>query len=125
MTAEELHEVHPSFHHVYVPPWAVPMAPPQQTVRAFREAGTQTSTGAIQARPHASHTAEDVADHFQAFMQHFAASLPHLAMALADMHLNLGGDDPLFVKSQYYFNALLQLKDEMSQLGERLQPPAP
>lgn len=33
-------------------------------------------------------------------MQHFAASLPHLAMALADMHLNLGGDDPLFVKSQ-------------------------
>lgn len=26
---------------------------------------------------------------------------------------------------QYYFNALLQLKDEMSQLGERLQPPAP
>ena len=59
-------QVHPSFHHVYVPPWAVPMAPPQQTVRAFREAGTQTSTGAIQARPHASHTAEDVADHFQA-----------------------------------------------------------
>ena len=57
--------MHPSFHHVYVPPWAVPVAPPQQTVRAFREAGTQTSTGAIQARPHASHTAEDVADHFQ------------------------------------------------------------
>lgn len=57
--------MHPSFHHVYVPPWAVPAAPPQQTVRAFREAGTQTSTGAIQARPHASHTADDVADHFR------------------------------------------------------------
>lgn len=26
---------------------------------------------------------------------------------------------------QYYFNALLHLKDEMSQLGEPLQPPAP
>lgn len=33
-------------------------------------------------------------------MQHFSASLPHLAMALADMHLNLGGGDPLFVKTQ-------------------------
>lgn len=219
-------QVHPSFHHVYVPPWAVPAAPQQQTVRAFREEGTQTGTGAIEARPLASHTAEDVADHYearaatqlgagewlaweghngalrkgrpratprcakaarlprhqlgscyaclppavQAFMQHFIASLPHLAMALADMHLNLGGGSPLFVKSQvgaaggtraehvggrcqegrrlrnvvflapahrsqpclpphtppctpqYFFNTLLQLKDEMGQLGERLQP---
>ena len=98
-------------------------------------------------------------------MQHFAAGLPNLAMALADMHLARGGEDPIFIKSQvgsldglhcvacaathvagkptllrcappmalncclplspclqYYFNALLQLKDEMSQLAERLQP---
>lgn len=33
-------------------------------------------------------------------MQHFGASLPHLAMALADLHLARGGDDPLFVKGQ-------------------------
>lgn len=36
----------------------------------------------------------------QAFMQHYSACLPHLAMALADMHLARGGDDPTFVKSQ-------------------------
>ena len=36
----------------------------------------------------------------QAFMQHFSASLPHLAMALADLHLGRGGEDPTFIKSQ-------------------------
>jgi hypothetical protein len=33
-------------------------------------------------------------------MQHFSAGLPNLAMALADMHLDRGGDDPTFVKTQ-------------------------
>lgn len=33
-------------------------------------------------------------------MQHFSAGLPNLAMALADMHLDRGGDDPIFVESQ-------------------------
>lgn len=125
MTAEELHEVSASFNHVFVPPWAVPSAQQQQpVVRTYREAGVQTSTGAAQSSTpvRESHTEEDASDHFQAFMQHFAASLPHLAMALADMHLGRGGQDPTFVKSQYYFNSLLQLKDEMHQLGERLEP---
>ena len=36
----------------------------------------------------------------QEFMQHFAAGLPHFAMALADLHLVRGGQDPTFVKSQ-------------------------
>ncbi|KAL4431262.1 hypothetical protein ABPG75_006518 [Micractinium tetrahymenae] len=126
MTAEELHEVAASFNHVFVPPWAVPQAPEQQTVATYREAAVQTSTGAAgQDSPvplRSTHTAEDAADHFQAFMQHFSASLPHLAMALADMHLVRGGEDPTFIKSQFYFNNLLLLRDEMRQLEERLAP---
>ncbi|KAL4419255.1 hypothetical protein ABPG77_001193 [Micractinium sp. CCAP 211/92] len=126
MTAEELHEVAASFNHVFVPPWAVPKAPKQRTVTTFREAAVQASTGAGgQDSPvplRATHTAEDAADHFQAFMQHFSASLPHLAMALADMHLVRGGEDHTFIKSQFYFNNLLLLRDEMRQLEERLTP---
>lgn len=30
---------------------------------------------------------------------------------------------PTLLHTQFYFNALLQLKDEMHQLGERLAPP--
>ena len=60
-------QVNPSFNHVFVPPWAVPAAPQQPVVRAYHEAGTQTSTGVAGERPptRQSHTAADVADHFQ------------------------------------------------------------
>ncbi|PSC76026.1 hypothetical protein C2E20_0200 [Micractinium conductrix] len=129
MTMEELHDVSASFNHVFVPPWAVPAPPPAplvETVRSYREAAVQAGgTGGDPPSRRSSHTGEDMADHYEAFMQHFGASLPHLAMALADLHLARGGGDPLFVKSQYFFNTLLQMKDEMFQLGERLVEPRP
>lgn len=62
-------QVAASFNHVFVPPWAVPKAPEQQKVAAFREAAVQTSTGAgdlgspVPVR--STHTADDAADHFQ------------------------------------------------------------
>lgn len=62
-------QVAANFNHVFVPPWAVPKAPEQQTVAMFREAAVQTSTGACeQDAPvplRSTHTADDAADHFQ------------------------------------------------------------
>lgn len=55
-------------------------------------------------------------------MQHFSASLPHLAMALADMHLVLGGEDPTFVKSQVCASRSLlssSLSHNFSHMGRR------
>lgn len=114
-------QVGTSFNHVFVPPWAVPILPPQQGVRTFREAGVQAGTGAgddSHTASRSAHTPADAAQHYAAFQQHYCAALPHLAMALADLHLARGGDDPAFVRSRYYFNTLLHLKDELGQVGQ-------
>ncbi len=89
----------------------------QARCRAAREAGTLSCPHCTRRLLHATlHDAQP-----DTLLQHVEFRLSPCLRAQLTHWLAL----PAACVVQYYFNALLQLKDEMNQLGERLQPPAP